>query len=212
MSVPDESLRATALEAAARVFMSKGIASSELADIASAAGVGVEVVSRLFGSKDEIFLTIAIETSHLHIEAIEATRSAQQAARRSGFEVVCAVVARTLAFSREHREKYFVAVSPEGLGYAVDGTHPLFPPYKEQLNRISAFANDMFRVGQEDGSIRRSMEPERLTAVLWGAVVGILRTYDMREEPRSGLRPRANIDPALSALQLLLDGLRVQAG
>ncbi len=191
--------------------MSTGIAGADLSDIAAAARIDVEIVSRLFASKDEIFLTIAVGAARLQYEAIEATRNEQRAAGKSGFDVVCAVVERALAFSREHREKYFIAVSPEGMGYAVDVTHPLFAEYKECLSRIGALADDMFSVGQEDGSIRRSMAPERLTPVLWGAVVGIIRSHD-RLEPRSGVRPRVESDPTLMALQLLLDGLRVKAG
>jgi AcrR family transcriptional regulator len=211
MGESDESLRRSVLEAAERVFMSLGIASADLADIAAAARIDVETVSRLFASKDEIFLTIAVEASELQLEAIEATRTEERAAGKSGFDVVSAVVARALEFSREHREKYFIAVAPEGMGYAVDETHPLFARYKERLRRIGALADDMFSVGQEDGSIRRSMTPERLTPVLWGAVVGIIRSHD-KLEPRSSVRPRSESDPTLMALQLLLDGLRVKAG
>jgi len=212
MSLPDSGMRTFVLEAAARVFVSKGIANSDMSEVAAAAGVSVEAVSSLFGSKDELFLTLAIEVLHHHFETLAATRNEQRAAGKSGSDVVCAVVARTRAFSREYREKYLVAVSPESMGYAVDVTHPLFPQYQQQLSHIGELANDMFSVGQEDGSIRRSLSPERLTAVLWGAVVGILRCYDMLDEPRSGVRPRADIDPALVSLQLLLDGLREKAG
>lgn len=163
--------RADIVDAAARVFAGRGITSATMDEVAREANLSKGTLYLYFKSKDELFLTIALEALHTLAESMECVNPQHCATgrawmRRLGDEYV--------RYAERNRERFLTGMSWLTSGYSVSGEHPLFTEYKDAIRRIQRVATQAVARGQGDGSLPTDISPERLALQMWSATFGAL--------------------------------------
>ena len=188
-SATAEDKRRLLLSAAVRVFAREGYHDCRVGDIAKEAGVAYGLLYHYFSSKEEVLETIFRET---WTGMLETTRSIE-AAGGPATEQLRKVVEVILRSWRRNPDLVRVLVrevtrSPqlqrevEEIGHAVDA-----------LERI-------IRRGQEEGDLRRGLEPRLASLIVYGAVEQILTSWVLG-------RPPENDEAVVRAEQTVVDML-----
>ncbi|HEY7795560.1 MAG TPA: TetR/AcrR family transcriptional regulator [Gaiellaceae bacterium] len=183
------------LRAAIAVFARSGYHRSRVADVAKEAGVAYGLVYHYFGSKEDLLDTIFRRTWARMLQAVEEVEATEGSAREQ-----LAGVARIVLGSWEADPDLIrvlireVARSPQ-LGQEVGEIQHAFAG----LQRIIAR-------GQEQGELRRDVDPRLAAWVLYGALEEILTGWVFERLPASA----ADVEEAeRTVVSLLTDGMAV---
>ncbi len=149
------------LKAAIRVFARKGFYPARVSEIAKAAGVADGTIYLYFKNKDDVLISIFRDRLQKLLEVLtEAVGCAD------GFEeqlrAVVAVQLGLLDGSRELSEVVTVNLRQSPKLLRQFGA-PLFSEYLETVAQV-------FERGQEQGVVRRDLNPRVLARSLWGAL------------------------------------------
>jgi AcrR family transcriptional regulator len=190
------------LDVAENVFRTRGIAMTELHDVASFAGVTIEEMRASFAEKDDLFLATSIRVIRDYTETIRA--AVEDCEGMSGLEEF-RVMMRTCALFASERPGFHVGLGDVGLSYPVDSQRPLFSEYTSVMNEILTFCKGAFVRGQQDGSVRRDLHVDELAVQVWGSLLGVLKVH--ADQARSRVRPRGESPDLLKAIDLLVDSV-----
>jgi AcrR family transcriptional regulator len=191
------------LDVAENVFQIHGVATTELHDVASLAGVTIEEMRTNFAKKDDLFLATSIRVIRDYAETIRA--AVENCDGMSGLEEF-RVMMRTCALFASERPGFHVAFGDVGLSYPVDSERPLFSEYTSVMNEIVTFCKGAMIRGQEDGSIRRDVHVDELAVQVWGSLLGVLKVH--ADVTRSRVQLRGQNPDLLGAMDLICDSLR----
>lgn len=159
------------VDAAERMFFSKGFATTTMDDIAREAEYTKKTLYSYFGSKDEIYDAIVLrgfETLNTFFDQILLERR-----EAKGFDQLDSLGRAYITFIEEHAE-YFEAIAlyesrreestvSSGLAVAVAA----------EGNRSSELLIGCVRKGIEDGSISRELDPVRTAFALYAWMLGM---------------------------------------
>jgi TetR/AcrR family fatty acid metabolism transcriptional regulator len=173
-SIAGEDKRRLILDAAVRVFARKGYHTCRVGDIAEEAGVAYGLVYHYFTSKEEVLETIFRETWTELLEAVRQVEESGEPAQEQ-LRQVAAILLR--AWRRDPdlvrvlvRE---VARSPE-LQRRVGEIEQAFTAIERIVTR-----------GQEQGELRRDVEPRLASWIFYGAIEEILTGWVLGQLPDS---------------------------
>ncbi len=167
--------RRAILHAAVHVFAQKGYHGCRIADVARRAGVAYGLVYHYFQNKDELLESVFAEQWTLFVQSLEAIRSGPGSAAEQ-LDSVCRFVLDVFRTAPEAVRVLILEVSRAPDALRAGST----PQTLEAALRIVA---DMVRRGQQEGELRRDVDPMVAAATLLGAlelnltgmVVGLLR-------------------------------------
>jgi AcrR family transcriptional regulator len=192
--------------AAQRVFGTKGTRAATLEDVAAAAAVPTQELSRAFESKDELYLVAATRAACTYQDVVRQACTPFESS--TGFEMISAGVTAGVQFAREQREIFRLAVMSEGMDYPVDDAHALFPAYRAAMNDIADYGMQIISKGQADGSIRTDLSNSELLMLLWTGITGLLQLDPHLSEPTSGERLSSRDHQTTDAIRWLLGTFR----
>jgi AcrR family transcriptional regulator len=190
------------LDVAENVFRTRGVAPTELGDIAALAGVTIEEMRTYFAEKDDLFLATSIRVIRDYTDSIRA--AVANCEGMSGLEEF-RIMMRTCALFASERPGFHVGLGDVGLSYPVDSERPQFSEYISVMNEIVTFCKGAFIRGQEDGSVRRDLHVDELAVQIWGSLLGVLKVH--ADVARSRVRPRGVNLELLNAIDLLVDSV-----
>ncbi|MGF1465781.1 MAG: TetR/AcrR family transcriptional regulator [Sandaracinaceae bacterium] len=201
--------REAILDAAERVFTRDGVAAATMEGISEEAEVSKGTLYLYFASKDDLFLALAdrsLTTLLERFEAILARPDEGRALVRSLLEAHASVMLRKGRLMRR-------AILGLGEGLALACRVPSADAYAEALRTLREGYRQAIARGIEDGSVRDDLDPGRVAASLWAALLGAT-FFRVRAEAGQagplGASAASEVDPRLvvdDVMALLLRAL-----
>jgi TetR/AcrR family transcriptional regulator, fatty acid metabolism regulator protein len=169
-SIVQREKRRLILDAAVRVFASKGYHASRVDDIAAEAGVAHGLLYHYFQSKEELLETVFRETWAALLAAIRAVEDSREPAPEQ-LRQVAAILLRSW-----RRDPDLVRVLVREVARS--------PHLQRQVNEIGqAFAaiERIVERGQADGSFRAELDPRLVSFIFYGALEEILTGWVLQQ-------------------------------
>lgn len=166
-----EQRRNDILDAAEKVFFSKGLHESTMDDVAETAELSKGTLYLYFKSKEELYLGIHqrgfTKMREMFMEAV--------AEKKTGLEKLQAVGYAYFNFARKYPDYYQAIMYFEKtiLDYSHDDD--LIEHYHDDGINIMSFVQELLRSGIKDGSIQENFDIEKMSYILWGQVSGIIQ-------------------------------------
>ena len=189
------------IDAAEKVFFSKGFTNSTMDDVAEEAELSKGTLYLYFKSKEELFHEIAGRGEEL----LEKYFKKAIKNKRNGIKKVRAIGEAFIKFFMENREYHEAMLfGHTKKDFNVDDC--------EDCNEKKYKSNDVFVntiiEGIEDGSIRKDLDPEITAFLLWGHTMGVLQLVSSKGEmikSKTGKKPeelmKHSLDFNYSALE-----------
>jgi AcrR family transcriptional regulator len=180
-----EVYRRAILDAAEAVFGAHGFAQARMADIAEAAGMAAGTLYNYFPSKEAIFVALFEQVGE-QLSALLAPIAAGAAAPR---EKLVQLTGATFAYVESHAAMLTLLLQMGGAACAADraGSGPDFR--RHYLRTLAVFQSTLTE-GMRCGVVQRGLDPRELSAMLAGAMGGMVRAWLMGGR-RGRLRDRA---------------------
>ncbi len=156
-----ERRRKEIVDAAERVFFSKGYDNATMDDVAETAELSKGTLYLYFDGKEDLYHAIVLRGLVILREMFETAA----AGRERGIDQVRAIGDAYTAFNHEHPD-YFKAL----LYYETARSDS----FTEQ-NPLEILIEALQR-GIKDGSIKRELDPVKTAIILWGQTTGVLQT------------------------------------
>jgi TetR/AcrR family transcriptional regulator len=175
-----EQRRNAIIDAAEKVFFSKGIENSTMDEVAELAELSKGTLYLYFKNKNDLFHAIIARA----LDAIYVLFKAAAEAEKTGYDKIWAI-GRVYYEFFQNEPDYFSAmlhqeiyeVDPEGL----EDT-PNFARCNELVNEIFSLLQETVKLGIQDGTVRKDLDPLKLSLVLWGHSAGILHIFKAKEK------------------------------
>ncbi len=173
-----EQRRLDILNAAEKVFFSKGVKNTTMDDVAGASELSKGTLYLYYKSKEELYLAITLR-------ALDILKGKfQEAAEKggTGLQKAFAVGEAFYRFSRE-RPDYFNAISYyESTDVRFDVADSMADQCSEHGQECLDILIDSIRIGQADGSIRPDLDPVSTALLLWGQTTGVIQLMALKGE------------------------------
>ncbi len=173
--------RDSIVDAAEKLFFSKGFAPTTIDEIAAAAELSKGTIYLYFKNKEEIYIAIIRRGLRLLINQFH--ESAAKAG--TGAEKVRSLGQALLTFYERYPD-HFKAMFYQHEGVTCPagtaGEDPLISGLLKDKEEIHAFSMEVIQGGIDDGSIRPEVDPVKATLVLIGMILGLIRMASVEEQ------------------------------
>ena len=170
--------RVAIIEAAERVFFSRGIEAATMDEVAEAAELSKGTLYLYFKSKEDLHLAIALRG----MEMLRDRFAAASGAHEQGIDKVAAIGRAYFAFFQENPD-YF-----EGMLF-YESSEPPSDAEAGSLSECERIGDELFAItaeavaaGVADGSIRSDVDPVQVAVALYGTATGMLQTTVLKGE------------------------------
>jgi AcrR family transcriptional regulator len=171
--------RTDIIDAAEKVFASKGIDATTMDEVAELAELSKGTLYLYFKTKDELYFGVATRgfrvLSGLFDQAV--TRAS------TGIEKIREMGQAYLAFSRDHPH-YYAAVTYYGdsdIDWDDNHSSPNGMECHEQGTRTLAYLEQAIEAGMADGSLRKDLNPTLTSLWLWLQLAGTIQFISTRK-------------------------------
>ena len=159
------------IDAAERVFFSKGFENATMDDVAEEAELSKGTLYIYFKSKEDLYLAITKRGLDILTKVFEKAFSKATI----GLEKIYTIGQAYRDFSKKHTD-YFQAMAYFDLRVKeISNESPNAKASIDQGEKVLTICAEAIRCGIEDGSIRSDLDPEKAAIVLWGQTNGILQ-------------------------------------
>jgi AcrR family transcriptional regulator len=167
------------IAAAVRVFLDRGVQSATMDEIAREAQLSKGALYLYFSSKDELFLSIALEwLGELQTQMDRLSGQSHE----TGLALLRAAAKTYSSHAISERGRFQVAMSWLNSDYSVDGSSVIFSEYRAQIAQKFQFITGAIERAKADGSLSVDMPTPRFAMQLWGAVLGLILVEQNSEE------------------------------
>jgi len=183
------------LDAAEKVFFSQGFDHSTMDDVAKTAELSKGSLYNYFKNKNELCIGIVGRSLRLLIQYMEKSLPG----KISGLYKISLITKAFLIFKQENPE-YYCALQSYKQHSGGCGMDSKFLNSSMDENRyINGLILDFVKEGIADGSIRKTVIPEKTADALWGEFNGILPGFDLNNN---------TVDTYEYVLELIINGLK----
>lgn len=203
-----EERRVVILDAAERVFLSKGVAVATMEEIAQQAEVSKGALYLYFKSKDELYLSIVTRSLRELVDRLE--RAA--AAPGSGLERYRRLLHTHAGFALEEPDRFRVGIGWLNTNYSVTDDSPLFDEYRGLLERTLALSVAAIEQGKQDGSVVTSLDSVELATQIGAALFGLMVIQANRLEVDRRVRHGLQWERLFASFVDLVSGAIAQPG
>ncbi|WP_235440463.1 TetR/AcrR family transcriptional regulator [Paenibacillus sp. DMB20] len=169
------------IDAAEKVFFSKGYDSATMDDVAKEAEFSKRTVYVYFNSKEQIYFEIMLRGYRLLTDMLAAT---SQARYNSAIDRIQQIGNTLLDFSTKY-PKYFEAIMEYENG-ELDFDKGITDQSREdcykQGEKVMRYLIDALNEGIEQGVIRSSINTVSTALVLWACVIGVFKTVKKKNK------------------------------
>lgn len=173
-----EHRRNAIIDAAERVFFSKGVDVATMDDVAEEAELSKGTLYLYFKSKEDLYL--AITKRGLEI----LTNMFEKAIKKFklGIDKIQAIGKAYCEFSKKHPDYFHALIFFDSQIKDFTDEHPNAKDCEEQGEKALGVCADALKHGIEDGSIRSEINPKKAAVILWGQSTGILQLISTKGE------------------------------
>jgi len=159
------------LDAAEKVFFSKGMEEATMEDVAEKAELSKGTLYLYFKNKQELYLGITKRGLEILTEMFHDA----MAQSGKGIEKIKAVGRAYFEFSKKYQDYFQAMVYFDANVKEVNLEDPNAMACAQQGKRALQFCVDALETGITDGSIRPDIDPHKVAVILWGQTMGILQ-------------------------------------
>ncbi|HJX71902.1 MAG TPA: TetR/AcrR family transcriptional regulator [Bacteroidales bacterium] len=165
-----EQRRNDIIDAAEKIFFSKGIDNATMDEIAEQAELSKGTIYLYFKSKEELLFAIDLRAMQILMSLFRESISQEKSTIENLLEIGRAYV----RFSLEHEHYFKILLHFEG-SENFNLSHDLYALMCSQEEDPMSFLVAMLKKGAEDGTIRSDISPGVLAHCLWSQTTGILK-------------------------------------
>jgi AcrR family transcriptional regulator len=186
------------LDAAEQIFFSRGFDQSTMDDVAKAAELSKGSLYNYFENKNELCIGIVGRSLRLMIQYLEKALSGEI----SGLDKISGMAKAFLLFKQENPE-YYCALQNYKHHSGGCGMDSKFLNLSIDENcYINELMVNSINEGIADGSIKKSIIPEKAANAIWGEFNGIIPGFDLNTN---------TIEAYEYAVELIINGLEKEA-
>jgi len=200
------------IDAAERVFFTKGYNYATMDDVAKAAEYSKRTVYVYFSGKEQIYFEIMIRGYRLLMEMLEANRQKDKA--HTAIEEIREMASALYRFSLDYSE-YFDAIM-EYENSALDFQKGIPDHAKEECyalgEQILGYLMDALKQGIAEGSVRSDLNIKHTALALWACIIGVFNTAKKKKyylENYHGIKPE---DLVSEAFHMMIRSIRNETG
>jgi AcrR family transcriptional regulator len=171
-----EQRRNDIIDAAEKIFFSKGIDNATMDEIAEQAELSKGTIYLYFKSKEELLFAIDLRAMKILMSLFKESISQDKSPVDNLLEIGRAYV----RFSREYEHYFKTLLHFEGIE-SFNLKHDLHAELCNQEEDPMSFLIEMLRLGVEDGTIRSDISPNILAHCLWSQTTGILKLTKVKD-------------------------------
>jgi AcrR family transcriptional regulator len=168
--------RESILNAAERVFFSKGVKEATMDDIAEAAELSKGTLYLYFRSKEEIYFGINLRA----LRILRAMFESVLAAGGPGVERMRAIGRAYYDFSQRYPDYFEAMMHFDAEVLTPEDAGPIGLECHEEGMKVLGLVAEGIRIGIEDGSIRGDLDPMKTGILLWAQTDGVIRIVARR--------------------------------
>jgi TetR/AcrR family transcriptional regulator len=165
-----EQRRNDIIDAAERVFFSKGWQSSTMDDVAEAAELSKATLYLYFKNRDELYAAILVRGSEILYDGFK--RAVES--HGTGLEQTEAIGRAYMAFHEQHRDYYDAMLYFEARGFDTCDDCEYGQKCEEYRERIMELVARAVGNGVADGTLRADLDPVMTAVLLWASSSGVL--------------------------------------
>ena len=166
-----EKRRESILDAAEKVFFSRGVKEASMDEIAEAAEVSKGTLYLYFRSKEEIYLGI----NHRALKILKAMFEVVMATGDAGIGKIREIGRAYYEFSQRYPDYFEAMMHFDAEMTKLEDAGPVgLECHKEGMGVLGLVA-EAIRTGIRDGSIRGDLDPMKTAILLWGQTDGVIR-------------------------------------
>ena len=175
-----EQRRGAIIDAAEKVFFSKGIENATMDEVAQKAELSKGTLYLYFKNKNELLHGIIGRGLEILLTMFKGAVKK----KKKGFDKIKAIGQSYYEFYKKEPD-YFTAMLHQDT-HEIDPqlmeTSPNYTRCKELGDGIFALIREAVTTGIADGTVRRDLEPAKLSLVLWGHTSGMLNITKTKEK------------------------------
>lgn len=184
--------RGDIIDAAERVFFSKGYENASMDEVAKEAEFSKRTVYMYFSGKEQIYYEIMIRGYRLLIDMLEA--GFEEKKPQNAVEELRCIFFSFFRFSQEHAA-YFKAImeyETRDSDQCAGLKDTLIEECYQLGEQIFDYLSRALQKGIQEGSLRKGLDSEKAALILWACTVGVFNT---REKKKEYLRNYHSINP-----------------
>lgn len=191
--IEDRAERQARIERAAeQVFAHRGVNAATMDDIARQSGVSKGALYLHFESKEQLYLSLAVQALQDLICKLEANPTTG-----SGFERMSALVSTYAGYSLSDPARFCLAGAWSAPDWQFPANEPLAASYIELVRHALQVSVEAFELGKRDGTIRPELDTQLTLLQFLGGMHGVLAVRAKIVESPAQLPPQ--LDPQLWA-------------
>lgn len=191
------------INAAERVFFTKGYDVATMDDVAREAEYSKRTVYVYFNSKEQIYFEIMIRGYKLLIKMLEANRPKERA--YTAIEEIREMAATLYRFSHDYSDYFGAIMEYENSEFDFQTGIP--DHSKEECyalgEQILGYFMDMLQRGMAEGSVRGDLKIKNTALALWACIIGVFNTARKKKlyiESYHGVKPEELVSEAFNML------------
>ena len=174
------------IEAALKVFSTKGYASTRMADIAKEADMSYGLVYHYFENKEKLFDAIVEDWWTGFYDELEMLKQSAMTTEEKLVEIIRYIL--DVYESKPNQLSIFVTEVSRGFVYHADSKG------KDKFNKLFSLCKDIMLEGQQKGFLRNDIQANYLTYLFLGSIDTFLSILILGSEKISASRQKRFID------------------
>lgn len=168
------------IDAAEKVFFSNGFENATMLDVAEKVELSKGTIYLYFHSKNELCMAILLRGLRSLKKLLNTLLSSNE---YTGLEKISRLANLFITFSKEHSFHYNALLSYREHRKNCPASGQITANTISENKTINRIISDMVRIGQADNTIKKNVDPEKLSQVIWGNFTGILPSIILNELP-----------------------------
>jgi len=190
------------IDAAERIFFSKGFEHATMNDVAEEAELSKGALYLYFHSKNELCMAILQRSLHILREIFELLLNEKDL---TGIEKFPKLAALFITFAKEHPNHYNSLLSYREHRENCPATGKIIKSTIEENKNINKIISDIIKMGQADKTIKKDIDADKLSLALWGNFTGIMPSSILNEKATLNFNPKNIIE---YHFELLLNAIK----
>lgn len=164
------------IDAAERVFFSKGRYLATMDDVAEEAEFSKGTIYLYFKNKEELYLAIHQRGLQILRELFERTVREIE----TGLEKVVAIGEVYFQFSKDYADYFSALIYYESHNFDIEDENSFANECVREAQATLGVLIDAIQIGMDDGSIRADLDPVKTAVLLWGQTSGLIQLMSLK--------------------------------
>jgi AcrR family transcriptional regulator len=173
-----EQRRNDIIDAAEKVFFEKGYAEATMDDISDEVELSKGTVYLYFNTKEELYFAVMIKGFNILVNLFKEAAEKE----KSGADKLRAIGEAYIRFFKEYNADFRNLMFFEGKHLDFDDDSPWVAEFEKVVEDLFSNLTNAIKNGISDGSIRKDIEPVKMSLLLWAQTNGVLQLASIKRD------------------------------